>query len=112
MCAKVNRFLLAAALKAPGPHPRRLSGLLRNRGIHQIMPKEQTTSTYAPWFGRSVALRVVAGEMRTTLCCIVVGESEAAVRVRVGGIWDVDIYKEMVFLVEGIVPFYEEPTIG
>jgi hypothetical protein len=75
------------------------------------MPNEQTTSTYAPWFGRSVALRLVAGELQTTLCCIVMGESDGAVRVRVGGIWDVDIYKEMVLLVEGIVPFHEEPTM-
>jgi hypothetical protein len=75
------------------------------------MPNEQPTpaqstslsSAYSPWLGRPVALRVSAGELQTTLCCIVIGESEAAVRVRIGGIWDVDIYKEMVLSVEDIV---------
>ena len=75
------------------------------------MPNEQPTpaqstslsSAYSPWLGRPVALRVSAGELQTKLCCIVIGESEAAVRVRIGGIWDVDIYKEMVLSVEDIV---------
>lgn len=50
-----------------------------------------------------MALRVAAGESRTTLHCIDMGESDAAVRVRIGGIWDADIYKEMVLSVEGIL---------
>ena len=44
------------------------------------MPNEQPMSTYTLWFGRSVALRVVAGEMRSTVC-VVMGESDAALRV-------------------------------
>lgn len=75
------------------------------------MPNEQATtaqsttlsSAYSPWLGRPVALRVAAGESRTTLHCIDMGESDAAVRVRIGGIWDADIYKEMVLSVEGIL---------
>ena len=75
------------------------------------MPNEQATpaqstspsSAYSSWLGRLVSLRFSAGELRTTLRCIVISESEAAVRVRVGGTWEVDIYKEMVLSVEDIV---------
>jgi hypothetical protein len=45
-------------------------------------------------------LWVTAGESRTVLSCILVGESEVAVRIRVGGQWDLDIYKEMILAVE------------
>lgn len=51
-----------------------------------------------------MALCVTAGQVQTTLPCAIVGESDAAVRVRIAGIWDVDIYKEMVLAVEAVQP--------
>ena len=71
----------------------------------QATPAQSTSlsSAYSPWLGRPVALLVSAGELRTTLRGILIGESEASVRVRIGGIWDVDIYKAMVLSVEDIV---------
>lgn len=70
-----------------------------------------THQNYAKRTGNSAVWRllnlvrqasVVTGELRTTLRCIVIGESEVAVRVRVGGIWDLDIYKGKVLSVEGV----------
>ena len=72
-----------------------------------IIPNEQTPalcSPYSTWFGRPVVLRVASGESQTALSCVVMGESETAVRVRLGGVWEVDIYKELVLAVEDILP--------
>jgi hypothetical protein len=38
------------------------------------------------------------------LNCTVISESDAALRVRISGNWEVDIYKEMVLAVEAIQP--------
>jgi hypothetical protein len=54
-----------------------------------------------------VALSVAAGEVQTTLHCAIIGESDAVVRIRIAGIWDVDIYKEMVLAVEAARPAYQ-----
>lgn len=53
-----------------------------------------------------VFLRITAGEVKTTLFCTVIGESEATVRVRIADEWDVEIYKEMVHAVDAF------PTTG
>jgi hypothetical protein len=68
------------------------------------MPDEQTTHSgaYSVWFGRPVALRVAAGEVQTILHCIVIGESAAAVRIRIADVWDLDIFKDMVLAVEAL----------
>ena len=34
------------------------------------------------------------------LHCIVIGESDAAIRVRIADVWDVDILKEMILAVD------------
>jgi hypothetical protein len=65
----------------------------------QIDPKE-ARSVFSIWLDKPVLLWVTAGETRTVLTCTVVGESEAAVRIRIGGLWDLDIYKEMIIAVE------------
>jgi hypothetical protein len=59
---------------------------------------------YSIWIGRPVNLRVVAGEFQTILHCTVIGESKASLRVRISGVWDVEIYKEMVMAVEEVEP--------
>ena len=56
--------------------------------------------TFATWMGIPVFLNVIAGGIKTSLFCTIVGESNATVRVRIGNQWDVDIYKEMVLAVD------------
>ena len=55
---------------------------------------------YATWLGQVVVLQVEAGDMRVPLRGTIVGESQDAVRFRIGEGWDVDIYKTMVMAVE------------
>jgi hypothetical protein len=50
--------------------------------------------------GRQVVLQVEAGESRVPLRGLVVSESNNALRFRLDGCWDVDIYKEMILRVE------------
>ena len=57
-------------------------------------------SAYAAWVGQGVVLQVAAGDLRVPLRGIIVGESEVAVRFRVGEGWDIDIYKTMILAVE------------
>jgi len=54
-------------------------------------------SAYASWIGQAVVLQVAAGDLRVPLRGVIVGESEGAVRFRVG---DIDIYKPMILAVE------------
>ena len=58
------------------------------------------SSVYQTWVGQHVVLQVTTGELRFLLRGTIVGESEDAVRFRVGDGWDVDIYKTMVLAVE------------
>lgn len=55
---------------------------------------------YALWLGQPVVLQVSAGEAKVPLRGTIVGETEDAVRFRIGEGWDVDIYKAMVMAVE------------
>jgi hypothetical protein len=63
-------------------------------GVHD-MP-----SVYASWVGQAVVLQVATGDLRVPLRGTIVGESEEAVRIRVGETWDIDIYKPMILAVE------------
>jgi hypothetical protein len=54
------------------------------------------SNAYSIWLDREVVLQVVAGDLRVPLQGRVVNESSNAVRVRIGGCWDVDIFKEMI----------------
>jgi hypothetical protein len=60
-----------------------------------IMP-----SAYASWIGQAVVLQVAAGDLRVPLRGVIVGESDGAVRFRIGEGWDIDIYKPMILAVE------------
>jgi hypothetical protein len=62
--------------------------------------QERFSGTYATWLGIPVFLNVIAGGIKTSLFCTIIGESNATVRVRIGNQWDVDIYKEMVMTVD------------
>lgn len=57
---------------------------------------------YTPWIGLPVSLTIATEEIETSLFCTLVGESPGAVRVRLAGKWDVDIYKEMVRAVKAL----------
>ncbi len=57
-------------------------------------------SAYATWLGQPVILQVAAGELRVPLRGVIVGESDAAIRFRVGDGWDIDVYKPMILAVE------------
>jgi hypothetical protein len=57
-------------------------------------------SVYAAWLGQTVILQVAAGDLRVPLRGIIVGESDRAIRFRIGECWDIDIFKTMVLAVE------------
>ena len=57
-------------------------------------------SAYGSWVGQAVVLQVAASDLRVPLRGLIVGESDDAVRLRIGENWDVDIYKTMILAVE------------
>ena len=57
-------------------------------------------SAYSNWMGQPVVLQITAGDLKVPLRGTIIGESDAAVRFRVGEGWDVDIYKAMILAVE------------
>jgi len=54
------------------------------------------SKTYSDWLGRQVVLQIKAGESLVPLRGLVVNESNNALRFRLDGCWEVDIYKEMI----------------
>jgi hypothetical protein len=59
-----------------------------------------TSKTYSDWLGRQVVLQIGTGESLVPLRGLVVNESDNALRFRLDGGWEVDIYKEMILRVE------------
>jgi hypothetical protein len=57
-------------------------------------------SAYASWIGQAVVLQVAATDLRVPLRGTILGETDEAVRFRIGEGWDVDIYKSMILAVE------------
>src|SRR5260370_31567588 len=51
---------------------------------------------YSSWLGQWVVLKVVTGKSQTELVCTVIAESDAALRIRIAEICEVDIYKDMI----------------
>jgi len=58
------------------------------------------SKTYSAWLGRQVVLQIESGESRVPLRGRVLNESTNALRFRLDGRWDVDIFKEMIVRVE------------
>jgi len=56
--------------------------------------------SFAQWFGKMVTLRLITGELRVPLRGIILAESVDAIRMRIGGGWDIDVYKSMIVAVE------------
>jgi len=63
--------------------------------VAAYMPK-----TYSDWLGRQVVLQIEAGESLVPVRGRVVNESNNALRFRLDGGWEVDIFKEMILRVE------------
>lgn len=57
-------------------------------------------SSFEQWFGRTVVLRLRTGETRVPLYGTIVAESGGAVRLRIAGGWEIDIYKSLILAVE------------
>jgi len=56
--------------------------------------------TYSNWLGSQVVLQIEAQEALVPLRGLIVNESDHALRFRLEGGWEVDIYKEMILRVE------------
>jgi hypothetical protein len=59
-------------------------------------------SVYAAWMDQPIVLQVAAGELRVPLRGVIVGETDEALRFRVGEGWDIDVFKSMILAVEQI----------
>lgn len=58
------------------------------------------SKSYSAWVGRQVVLQIETGKSQVPLRGQVINESSIAVRFRLDGCWDVDIFKEMILRVE------------
>jgi len=57
-------------------------------------------SSFEQWYGKAVVLRLTTGEARVPLRGVILAESGGAVRFRIEGGWDIDVYKSMILAVE------------
>jgi hypothetical protein len=57
-------------------------------------------SPFEQWFGKTVVLRLKTGETRVPLRGIILAESGGAVRFRIEGGWEFDVYKSLILAVE------------
>jgi hypothetical protein len=57
-------------------------------------------SSFEQWFGKTVVLKLITGEARVPLRGIIIAESGDAVRFRIPGGWEIDVYKQLILGVE------------
>jgi hypothetical protein len=57
-------------------------------------------TAFAAWIGQPVVLQVAVGDIKVPLRGRLLKEADDTLRVRIGNMWDVDIYKTMVLAVE------------
>jgi hypothetical protein len=57
-------------------------------------------SAYSSWIGQAVVLQVAVSDLKVPLRGTILGESDDAVRFRIGENWDIDIFKNMILAVE------------
>jgi hypothetical protein len=57
-------------------------------------------TAFAAWIGQAVVLQVAVGDIKVPLRGRLLKEADDTLRVRIGNMWDVDIYKTMVLAVE------------
>jgi hypothetical protein len=65
-----------------------------------IEETEKSSPIYSCWFGKPVVLLVAFRQCQLPLPCSIVGESVAAVRVRIDFGWEMDLRKELILAVE------------
>jgi hypothetical protein len=69
-----------------------------------VDPNEGATrmpeAPFAPWIGQAVILQVALGDIKVPLRGRLLKDSGTALRMRIGGNWDVDIYKTMILAIE------------
>jgi hypothetical protein len=58
---------------------------------------------YAAWFGKPVVLLVVIRQCHVPMPCSIVGESVAALRVRIQPGWEMNVRKELILAIEEAV---------
>ncbi len=61
-----------------------------SRLISQTHPEAElpVSRDYASWIGQEVVLQLAAADVRVALHGVIVGESDDAIRFRIGGRWD------------------------
>ena len=57
-------------------------------------------SSFEQWHGKTVVLRLITGETRVPLRGVILAESGGAVRLRIEGGWEIDVYKSIILGVE------------
>ena len=61
---------------------------------------KEFSPVYSAWLGKSVVLLVVIRQCHIPMPCSIVGESVAAVRIRIKPGWEMDLRKELILAVE------------
>jgi hypothetical protein len=61
---------------------------------------KKQSSAYSAWFGKSVVLLIAIRQCHIPMPCCIIGESVAAVRVRIKPGWEMDLRKELILAVE------------
>ena len=64
---------------------------------------KKKSSAYSAWFGKSVILLVAIRQCHVPMPCSIVGESVAALRVRIKPGLEMDLRKELILAVEEYV---------
>lgn len=59
-----------------------------------------STSNFSPLVGQNITMKVVTGDVSVPVTGLLLSEAPQTVRLRVGGTWDLDIYKNMIQSVE------------
>jgi hypothetical protein len=65
--------------------------------------KQKRSSGYSAWLGKSVVLLIAIRQCHVPMPCCIIGESVAAVRVRIEPGFEMDLQKELILAVEEYV---------
>jgi len=64
---------------------------------------KKQSSAYSAWFGKSVVLLIAIRQCQVPMPCCIIGESVAALRVRIKPGFEMDLRKELILAVEEYV---------
>jgi len=68
--------------------------------VQGVDSTKNVKSLYGQWAAQVVAVQIKSAGARISLRGIILGETPHAIRFRVDGSWDIDIYKHMILAVE------------